>query len=217
MESYLQKQLLNLLEERFDILSTQHLTVPSWQAISKSKYAEETIKVYQALGGQQKQPAIRLPEDSFILLNNKFVIFFDEVLHFNRYRALTFKSDIYQELPHIPRDLYKTYCRKNEKECLKSGLANNLWSFSFAEKHFGQASERGDFANNGSPSWKLRALEDFLLDVALLNQGVQVLRIAIYQQLMLNRQLHKVGDILMSGREAEKTALLNYIERKVSS
>ena len=217
MESYLQNQLLALLEERFEVLSTHHLTAPSWEIVSKGKYASEAINVYKELGGQLNVPSIKLPQDSFILLKHDFVVFLDEVLHFNRYRAQTLRSEVYAALPHIPADLYKTYSRKNEKECLKSGLAGKLWTFPFAEKHFGTASEKGDFAKNGAPSWKLRALEDFLLDVSLLTQGVKVLRMAVYQQLMLNRQLHKIGDILVSGRETERTALLNYIERKVSS
>ena len=216
MESYLKNQLITLLEERFEVLSPQHLDRPSWETVSKSKYAEEAVEVYRDLGGKMKWPGIQLPQD-FILLKNDFVVFLDEALHFNRYRAQTLRSKIYEKMPLIPVDSYKTYCRKYEKECLKAGLAGKNWSFPFAEKHFGLASERGDFSKNGPPAWKLRALENFLLDSALLAQKVKVLRLSVYQQLMLNKQLYKIGDILISGREPQQTALLNYIERKISS
>jgi hypothetical protein len=216
MYSYLDKQLITLLEERFTIISSQHLGEIGWRRIKKSKWGEEVITTYKNLGGIQQFPIFNLPK-KYILLENNFVVLLDEILHFNRYRMATFRSSLYEAFPELPLEPYRNYCRKHERECLKSGMAGDLWTSPFSEKHFGSAAERGDFNKNGAPAWKLRAMEDYMLDAGILLLNKKLMRIALYQQLMINRQLYKVGDILTAGTAEQRNALLNYIERKISS
>jgi len=216
MYSFLDNQFIKILEEKFQLRSQEHLSEMGWNTIAKTSFADEVLEVYHNLGGVQKLPIIRLPK-KFILLENEVVLMLDEGLHFNRYRLQTFRSDFYHDLEDYPIEVYRNFCRKYEKECLKSGLAGKGWTFPFAEKHFGTPEERGFFSNNGAPAWKLRAFEDFLIDVCLHHNKKKFLRIPVYQQLMLNRKLIKINDILTAGDEEQRNAFLNYIERKASS
>ncbi|UZR94965.1 DUF7255 family protein [Chondrinema litorale] len=216
MESYRLERLIALIEENHRILSSHSIDEPAWDTIKGTAYKEQVIECYKSLGGQFNEPFIKA-ENWQIVLENDFIIQLDDALHFNRYRMQTLRSEIYTNLPDFPIEPYRNFCRKNESECVKAGLAGNNWTSSFAEKQFGRAEERGDFAKNGSPAWKLRAYRDFLQDASALALNKKIFRISIFQQMMINRQLYKIGDILMGGSSDQLKSLQNYIDRKISS
>ncbi|MEM1136578.1 MAG: hypothetical protein AAGI07_12130 [Bacteroidota bacterium] len=216
MESYHLHKLIELVEENHRVISSYNLPEPSYNLLKKSKYKESILKTYQLLGGKLATPEIKAPNWQIVLENN-YIIILDEVLHFNRYRLQTLRSEVYGYLNEFPVDHYRNFCRKHERDCIKTGLAGKNWTFPLAEKHFGVAEERGDFSKNGAPAWKLRAFEDFLQDGVALHLQKKLIRIATYHQLMINRQLFKVGDVLTSGTQEHLKALQNYIDRKMSS
>ena len=215
MENYRLQKLTTLIEENHRIISSYNLDEPGWDLIKESPYKNEVIDCYKNLGGQFQEPFIKA-NNWEIVLENEVIILLDDTLHFNRYRLQTLRSEIYSNMPDFPLEPYRNFCRKNESECIKSGLAGNNWTFPFAEKQFGKAEEKGDFAKNGAPAWKLRAFSDFLQDVSSLILKKKLLRLSVYQQLMINRQLYKIGDILMAGSPEQNKSLQNYIDRKIS-
>lgn len=138
----------------------------------------EALRVYRALGG--KQPAPQLRPGSWDVLVDGVLVEFDEQLHFNRYRAFTLKSPLYEKLSRVPLEAYRGFCQDYEAICLKHGASQGRWMNPSTEGHFGPSAVRGDLSGNGSSRWKQRALYDFMKDVA--PQQLPTARVAIWDR-----------------------------------
>ncbi|WP_020532769.1 DUF7255 family protein [Flexithrix dorotheae] len=185
----------------------------SWKQLKKSPYLAMIKYVYEELGGTGDMQEIQPPQ--WQLEFEGLAVELDEQLHFNKYRRTSLRSQVYDDYKSVSVNNYRTFCRKFDKECLKSGLSGSNWTDSFAEKHFGKAEERGDLGGNGSPKWKLRAFQDFLKDVSARILPIRFIRIAIWEEIMINRQLVKVNQILTMPTEDTRKALFQHIERKI--
>ena len=176
-------------------------------------YEKHLRKVYQNLEGMQA-----FPELSFtvpFLEFGRFCVLLDEAVKFNKYRAKTLRSSFYESLSSFPSMKYRTYCRKHEVECLKAGTAAPLWTNTEAEQHFGPSQQSGDLGLRGSSGWKMTALKDFMVDMICRHRKIRLLRISVWDDLMVNRSLKKFNELLMSPGPTETDLILKYVERKV--
>lgn len=176
-------------------------------------YEKTLIETYKALGGLHDYP--NLVFEVTFLEFGRFCILLDEAIHFNRYRSKTLRSSFYDQLSSFPTMKYRTYCRKHEVECMKTGTANPLWTNHEAEMHFGPSQESGDLGLKGSSGWKMTAFKDFLTDMICRHRKIRLLRISVWDDLMVNRRLKKYNELLMSPGDKETELILKYVERKV--
>lgn len=144
-------------------------------------------------------------EDAYIVFNDS--------LTFNRYRAITLRSDFYDEFTQLPLQNYRRYCRSNEKQCLASGTAGNQWTNKTAEYYFGSSQERGDLGLSGSAEWKKRAFEQFQFDLLCKATNKKVIYISIYDVIMINGQLTPIEKLTLSQNEQSTKYLWNYLKR----
>ena len=171
------------------------------------------LECYNSLGGLLKAPEIKFKTS--LLEFGRFCVLLDESIHFNRYRTKTLRSSFYEKLSSFPLAKYRTYCRKFEVESLKTGTSNPYWTNEEAEEHFGPSQQSGDLGLSGSSGWKLNALKDFSIDIIARQRKIRLLRLSVWDDLMVNRRLVRFNDLLMSPGEAEYNLILKYVEKKV--
>lgn len=177
---------------------------PPWEfsmqrdKLLKTPHADTIDAVYKDLGGKGEFPVFDI---RYEMVFNETVIRLDDHTHFNRYRSITFRSPVYSQLSGIDASKFKIFCRKYEKECLKSGVREGVWSSPLAERFFGSASAPGDFFGVGSPGWKLQAFNEFLGDLCCLINRRKLVRIPTYDTVLFNNQFTQIGKILKSGQD----------------
>lgn len=171
------------------------------------------VETYKDLGGLR--PASEITFEVPFLEFGRFCVVLDESLHFNRYRARTLLSPFYENLSSFPAMKYRTYCRNYEVECLKTGTSNPTWTNVEAEHHFGPSQQSGDLGLSGSSGWKMTAYKDFLTDVLCRKKKIRLLRISVWDDLMVQKTLKKINELLMSPNGQATELVLKHIERKV--
>ena len=179
------------------------------ESFNKSIYLE----IYKSLGGQTGHTEVKFKVP--FLEFGRFCVLLDESIHFNRYRAKTLRSIYYEHLSSFPLSKYRTYCRKHEVECLKAGTSIPFWTNKEAEDHFGPSQQAGDLGLSGSSGWKLIALKDFATDLIARQRKIRLLRISVWDDLMVNKKLSKINELLMSPGPRESEIVLKFVERKV--
>ena len=142
------------------------------------QYHKEILSIYKQLGGILDIYPIRFGD--FDIITEKYFIELDEENHFNRYRAITLKSDFYNNYPNFSKHLYLEYCVDFENRCGKGG---SFWASENSEKQFGASSEPGNLNGNGSSRWKQRAFYDFLRDIYSSLQFKPVFRFSVYDKI----------------------------------
>ncbi|WP_425638674.1 DUF7255 family protein [Algoriphagus yeomjeoni] len=173
-------------------------------------------EIYSELGGTGEIPLLQKLKFDFKIGRNLFV--YDEELHFNRYRLITFRSDLYSELNYPFVETQKRLCRTYEKECLKVGLQERIWNGAPVAKHcFGAASEPGDFSGNGAIGWKLTAYNDAQFDLQTRIHGYKLFRITPFETLMTGGSLKRLDQLLINPKEEQRVMLLNWFNRKYQS
>jgi len=75
--------------------------------------------------------------------------------------------------------------------------------------------QSGDLGLKGSSGWKMTAFKDFLTDLICRHRKIRLLRISVWDDLMVNRRLQKFNELLMSPGNKETELILKYVERKV--
>lgn len=185
------------------------------------KYLDEKGKswladIYEDLGGIGKLPMLEKLKIDFKINRNLFL--YDEEIHFNRYRLITFKSDLYSELNFPFLATQKRLCRSYERECMKVGMQQRIWNGSPVAKHcFGDASEPGDFSGNGASGWKLTAYNDAQFDIQTRIHGYKLFRITPYETLMTGGSLKRLDQLLINPKEEQRAMLLHWFIRKYQS
>lgn len=176
-------------------------------------FSENILSVYRELGGKQHFPTMDI--ETFPMEFGKFCVVLDDQMHFNHYRLITLRAAFYENAPNFPLENYKLYCRRYEKECLKSGIKPMIWSNPEAEKHFGPSLDPGDLGLQGSSGWKLTAFKDFMQDIYARHKKIRLLRLSVWDELMVNKQLVRLNDFLMTPASKDNEIFLNFAERKV--
>lgn len=183
-------------------------------AYLKGKGEELLSESFSLLGGKGKAPLLDNLKFDFKI--NRFVFLYDDAVHFNRYRLLTLKSSVYNIFSFSWTDAYKRLCRNFEKECLKSGLQERIWKGPpLASKVFGPSDIPGDLSGFGSSGWKLNAYNDVQYDLLSRLHGYKLIRIPMYENLMIGGGLKKIDDLLLQPSESTYPGIVNWIKRKM--
>jgi len=169
--------------------------------------------VYADLGGKGRLDEITIP--GYPLEFGKFCVELDDQLQFNRYRGATLKSPLYDKILHFPLQKYRIYCRKFERECLKSGMKLHTWTNQEAEQHFGKAQEAGDLGLNGASGWKMTAFISFLKDALAIKMKIKLIRLSIWDEMMIDKKLVKVKDLLLNPSHNDSQMVIQFFERKL--
>jgi hypothetical protein len=171
-------------------------------------------EVLEGLGGTGSIPTLESLKFDFKIGRQVFV--YDDEAHFNRYRTNTFKSDIYTLFSFPWVDTYKRLCRSHEKDCLKIGMQGRLWDGPpIAAKIFGKSEDPGDLSGNGSAGWKLNAYNDVQYDLVSRLHGFKLVRIPVYENIMIGGSLKKIDDLLLNPKEEYRPGIRNWFMRKV--
>ncbi len=180
----------------------------------KRKEAEWIEACYAALGGTGNcwNVSFALPDG---LETEAVRLTLDGPLQFNRYRGISLQSPIYEKFDPAWLNGYRRHCHSAERECVKAGSRQGIWSNPEAEKHFGTPQEAGDFYGIGSPGWRLQAFKDFLADGYLFPAKQKHVRVALYDRLMIQGKLLPLQQLLLSRSETSLPYLLKFLSRQL--
>lgn len=181
----------------------------------KGKGHELLAEIFDSLGGNDYRLPL-LDRLKFDFKINRFLFIYDDAVHFNRYRANTLKSSLYDVFSYSWSDAYKRLCRTFERDCLKSGLHERVWfGPPIAAKIFGKSEESGDLSGNGSSGWKLNAYNDAQYDLLTRLHGYKLIRIPVYENIMIGGSLKKIDDLLLNPNEEISKVIQNWLFRKL--
>lgn len=171
---------------------------------------------YEKLGGKEK--AICLSTLRFDFAIDRHLFLYDDAVHFNRYRLLTFKNELYRVFTYPWTVSYERLCRQQERACLQSGLQERIWNGPpLASKCFGPSEESGDLSGNGSAGWKLNAYNDMQYDLISRLYGFKLVRIPVYETIMTGGSLKKIDQMLLNPSGATMEVIAKWLKRKLES
>jgi hypothetical protein len=207
-----QKNLISILSEAYP--QARYLTTPvSWKDLQRKKLETEVLGIYKKLGGVAETPLIH--SENFSIELENIVLELDEERNFNRYRAQTLESTLYEQMPKFPLEKYRSYCRNFESECLKSASFGSYWTNEESEKQFGKAGEKGELHKEGAPAWKQKAFNDFLHDITPLVLPIKLLRISIWDNLLISGKMFRLGDLLLTSKNEVRIAVFKHLDRRI--
>lgn len=171
-------------------------------------------EIFEDLGGKGSFPLLEKFKFDFKI--GRHLILWDDELHFNRYRLVTFRSEMYSAWTFPFAEAHKRLCRTFEKECLKVGLQQRIWNGPpIAKTCFGQAEESGDFSGNGASGWKMLAYNDGQYDLQTRIHGYKLIRLSPYETIMTGGSLKQLDQLLINPKEEQRAMLYNWLLRKV--
>lgn len=180
------------------------------------KSREWLQSVYEHFGGKDK--AIGLSALRFDFAIDRHLFLFDDAVHFNRYRLLTLKSELYQVFTYPWAVSYERLCRQQERACLQAGLQDRIWNGPpLASKCFGLSEESGDLSGNGSAGWKLNAYNDMQYDLISRLHGFKLVRIPEYETIMTGGSLKKIDQMLLNPSESTMVVIGKWLQRKLEA
>jgi len=162
----------------------QRIAWPIREDVLASRYFKLVVDMYRRLGAVLEDFPLNLRSWDMNLGN--IAVEFDEQLHFNRFRAETLTSGVYAELPQFPLAAYQGFCARHEQACIRAGKHGGKWTSESSEKQFGPSPSRGDLSGAGPARWRQRAFYDFVKDLSPLIIGVPVVRLAIWDEVLVN-------------------------------
>ena len=170
--------------------------------------------VLEDLGGKGTYPLFeKVPVDFKF---GRTLILWDEELVFNRYRGITFRSELYEEFQFTFLEGHKRLCRTYEKEALKVGMQRRIWEGSpLATRLFGQPSEPGDFHGIGATGWKLLAYNHLHVDLLTRIHGYKLIRLCPYETIMTGGSLKRLDQLLINPKEEQRSMLFAWLMRKM--
>lgn len=210
-----EKKLAAILSEGYKI-SIEEIPYLDFPQLKVKGLEQEIVDTYKALGGKQELPNLPFIQEHIIVSPN-IILILDNDRKFNRYRTLTLKSKVYNQLPHFPMERYKSFCRTYESQCLKSASHAPAWTSREAEQAFGKPGDFGDLDLNGAPLWKEIAIQDFILDHIPLVFNFHLLRISVWDNILINSKMYKISELLLTSRADLNKALCKFIERKINA
>lgn len=122
---------------------------PNVDDIRRAGLYDEVFSTYKRLGGILDEAPSNAGKYDFVLADK--IVELDEEAHFNRYRAITLQSKIYNDISSISMIDYLEYCRREEETCLRTKSGGGFWSNHSSIKQFWGASPNGDLSGDGSP------------------------------------------------------------------
>lgn len=182
--------------------------------IRKSDYFEEAMRVYRSLGGRSTSLPAPGRRSAWDVCTGDTYIELDEEQHFNRYRFVTLQSSVYKEILSFPIETYKQFCTQYESDCLRKASRGIYWSSPSTVDQFGAGSSPGDLRGNGSPRWKQRAFYDYIKDLFSLISGQEVVRLSIWDMVMVNGKHVFVGELLSKKMLDGVDSILELIDKR---
>jgi hypothetical protein len=171
--------------------------------------------VMDELGGKGSFPLFDKVPVNFKI--GRTIILWDEELAFNRYRGITFKSEMYEEFQFTFSEGHKRLCRTYEKEALKVGTQQRMWAGSpLATRIFGKPSEPGDFHGVGATGWKLLAYNHMQVDLLSRIHGYKLIRLSPYETIMTGGSLKRLDQLLINPKEEQRSMLFGWLMRKLA-
>lgn len=213
MHSIKIKALLNILDSG-EVPFELAFSLPVNKRLMDAKAEQLLLEAYQVLGGIGEP--VYLPQLKFDFKIGRFLFLYDEESHFNRYRLKSFSTEIYQTFTFSWVDAYKRLCRTYERDCLKVGMQERVWEGPpIAKRCFGNPEEAGDLTGNGATGWKLNAYNDAQYDLITRLSGYKMVRLPMYENLMVSGSLKSINQLLLSPKETYYPAIINWINRKL--
>lgn len=207
------KALLNVLHAG-ELSFEEGFVLPFEKKLVDKKAEQLFVEAYQTLGGMGEP--VYLPQLKFDFKIDRFLFLYDGESHFNRYRLQTFSTAIYKTFTFTWVDSYKRLCRTYERDCLKVGMQERIWEGPpVARRCFGNPEEAGDLTGNGATGWKLNAYNDAQYDLWSRLSGYKIVRLPMYENLMVAGSLKSIGQLLISPKEDTQAAIVNWIKRKL--
>lgn len=171
--------------------------------------------VVDELGGKGSFPLFEKIQVDFKI--GRTLILWDDELVFNRYRGITFRSEMYEEFQFTFLEGQKRLCRTYEKEALKVGTQQRIWEGSpLATRMFGKPSEPGDFHGVGATGWKLLAYNHMQVDLLSRIHGYKLIRLSPYETIMTGGSLKRLDQLLINPKEEQRSMLFGWLMRKLA-
>jgi hypothetical protein len=183
----------------------------NWNLSKNLDHINETL---EDLGGSLS-PSLDIESLSLELPNLAVVLNGEK--DFNRYRGTTLRSDFYTTYSGFKVDHHRQHCRQQEPKCKAAAMNLKDWTDSRSEKIFGTSQTLGDLGLSGSAKWKERAISSFLLDILLKEKGIRLLRLSIYDGMLLGGKLITLKELLLKRDEKTEKILVNWLNRQISS
>jgi hypothetical protein len=211
----------HLMTRQLDLILKEGGATYDWQVDFEvqSRYLDARCKfwlstVLEDLGGKGSFPLFeKVPVDFKF---GRTLILWDEELVFNRYRGITFRSDLYEEFQFTFLEGHKRLCRTYEKEALKVGMQQRIWEGPpLATRVFGQPSEPGDFHGVGATGWKLIAYNHLQVDLLTRIHGYKLIRLSPYETIMTGGSLKRLDQLLINPKEEQRSMLFAWLMRKL--
>lgn len=208
-----QNILKGILLKRFNPGNINRLPVMRIEDIKYAGIYTEVFNTYKLLGGTELEIPINFGKWDIVL--EDFIVEFDEEQHFNRYRRITLNSLIYSVAPHFNFHSYLKFCDIYEEECLIKASRGGYWTSPSTERQFGNTGPKGELTGNGSPRWKQRAFYDYLRDVYSVIFNIPVVRLSIYDKLVIKGITATIDELLISSNKWPE-AIINLIQNNKS-
>jgi hypothetical protein len=211
----------HLMTRQLDLILKEGGATYDWQVDFEvqPRYLDARCKswlstVLEDLGGKGSFPLFeKVPVDFKF---GRTLILWDEELVFNRYRGITFRSELYEEFQFSFLEGHKRLCRTYEKEALKAGMQQRIWEGPpLATRVFGQPSEPGDFHGVGATGWKLLAYNHLQVDLLTRIHGYKLIRLSPYETIMTGGSLKRLDQLLINPKEEQRSMLFAWLMRKL--
>jgi hypothetical protein len=211
----------HLMTRQLDLILKEGGATYDWQVDFEvqPRYLDARCKLWlstvlEDLGGKGSFPLFeKVPVDFKF---GRTLILWDEELVFNRYRGITFRSDLYEEFQFTFLEGHKRLCRTYEKEALKVGMQQRIWEGPpLATRVFGQPSEPGDFHGVGATGWKLIAYNHLQVDLLTRIHGYKLIRLSPYETIMTGGSLKRLDQLLINPKEEQRSMLFAWLMRKL--
>lgn len=171
--------------------------------------------ILDQLGGNGPYPLFKKVSIDFKI--GRTIMLWDNELIFNRYRGITFRSNMYEEFQFTFLEGHKRLCRTYENEALKLGMQQRIWEGApLATQIFGQSSDPGDFHGNGATGWKLLAYNHLQVDLLSRIHGYKLIRLSPYETLMTGGSLKRLDQLLINPKEEQRSMLFGWLMRKLA-
>jgi len=209
------------MTRQLDLILKEGGATYDWQVDFEvqSRYLDARCKswlstVLEDLEGKGSFPLFEKVPVDFRL--GRTLILWDDELVFNRYRGITFRSELYEDFQFTFLEGHKRLCRTYEKEALKAGMQQRIWEGPpLATRVFGQPSEPGDFHGVGATGWKLLAYNHLQVDLLTRIHGYKLIRLSPYETIMTGGSLKRLDQLLINPKEEQRSMLFAWLMRKL--
>jgi hypothetical protein len=211
----------HLMTRQLDLILQEGGVTYDWQVDFEvqPRYLDARSKSWLSTGLEDLGGKGTFPLFEKVPVDFKFgrtLILWDEELVFNRYRGITFRSELYEEFQFTFLEGHKRLCRTYEKEALKAGMQQRIWEGSpLATRLFGQPSEPGDFHGVGATGWKLLAYNHLQVDLLTRIHGYKLIRLSPYETIMTGGSLKRLDQLLINPKEEQRSMLFAWLMRKI--